>query len=128
MKIDFDGEEYHYDFNNIDVESAIVIKEKTDWGLKTWAAKLDEWEPLAWQMFYWVMLRQSGIHQEPLQDNIAVVKLITAVNTAWANEVEATRKAEASRPKGPPASSSRSAKTTSKMPTSEATVAGTSSS
>jgi hypothetical protein len=66
VRIEWDSKTYDYDPTRIDVATAMAIREHSKtfagepWGLRTWASRVDEWDPVAVQLLLWAVKRQAG--------------------------------------------------------------------
>lgn len=60
LEIEWDGQEYGYDPEEIDMPTATTIKDHTGWGLKTWSKEVDEMNPIALNALLYAIKRQNG--------------------------------------------------------------------
>jgi hypothetical protein len=92
MLIRYEGADYTYDPRLLDVATAVIIKNLSDWGLKTWSAKVDDWDPLAVQLLLWAVKRQNNINVEPLADTSWYIPVfMEAWDAAWQEELRRRR-------------------------------------
>lgn len=82
MLVEFEGEEYTLDIEDIDVSQATLIKVKTGFNLLEWQAKLEEGDVDAMKALYWLMRDQSGKRVNYEQVNFKIVKFATAIQAA----------------------------------------------
>lgn len=60
FEINWEGVDYAYNPEEIDMETAIVIKAETTWGLATLSKEVDDIHPLALQALFFAIRRQNG--------------------------------------------------------------------
>lgn len=88
MVIHFDGKDYQFDPEEIDVRQAMVIKVKTGLNLLQWQAALEQADVDAIKALYWLMLAQNGVAADIDMVNFKLVKLMNAFNDAQKAEGE----------------------------------------
>jgi len=123
--IHVDGTDYAYDPQLIDVKAAFVIRERAGWGIRTWSQKCDDWDPLALQLLYWLMLRQNGKETDPATIDFSVVEFGEAVTAASLEWIKAEAEAEALRAGRPKARKRATGATQRTMRTSSTTGTST---
>lgn len=95
MHINYDGKEYTFDLEEIDVRQAGIIKDKCGLTLMGLEAGLSEGDPAALRAVYWLMLCQNEEKADIEQVNFKIVKFARAVDAASTTEDD-----EAEAPKG----------------------------
>jgi hypothetical protein len=82
MVIDYDGQEYRLDIDEITVSQAMLLKVKTGFSLMQWQAKLEEADVDALKFLYWLMVDQSGKRVNFESIDFKIVKFAQAVQAA----------------------------------------------
>jgi hypothetical protein len=60
LRIEWEGKEYAYDGDKLDMPTAEEIQALTGWGLRTWDERLKDVDPVAVKCMYFAVLRQNG--------------------------------------------------------------------
>ena len=95
MKIDYDGKQYEFDLDEIDVSQATTIKRKFGLTLLSLESGLREGDPDALRCIYWLMLTQAGERVNIDNVNFKIVKFANAIQQANIREAEAAEAEEA---------------------------------
>ena len=99
MKNSYDGTDYDFDLDEIDVVQATLIKRKFDLNLLTLEQGLRQGDPDALRCIYWLMLSQNGTHMNVDNVSFKVVKFANAVQKASLKEQEEAELKAAEDPK-----------------------------
>lgn len=59
--IEFEGQTFEYDWQ-VNARQAMVIKDGTGWGLRTFDRLVDDWDPVAAKWHWWLLNDKNGIH------------------------------------------------------------------
>jgi hypothetical protein len=86
MIVNYDGEEYKLDLDELDLAEAMVIKVKTSMSLMKFQAGLEEMDPDALRALYWLMMKQNGKAVDIDRVNFKVSKFASAVTEAQKEE------------------------------------------
>lgn len=121
MLIQWDGHDYQYDPRAIDVKTAMVIKDRTGWGMRTWEKQIDDGDPLALQLLLWAIKGQNDEPCDPSQLNFSMSDFYGEINRAAVAELSEQIKAEEAKSGKAPAAKGRRARTAKPTPTSSTT-------
>jgi hypothetical protein len=88
MIVEFEGNSYTLDVEEIDVRQAMVIKVKTGYNLLQWQAALEQADVDAIKALYWLMLAQNGTAADIDLINFKVLKFAQAVKAAQKSGVD----------------------------------------
>lgn len=88
MIVKYDGREYTFDPEEIELKQAMVIKGKTGYNLLQWQAALEQGDPDALRAMYWLMLTQSGEVADMDLVNFKIVRFAEALRQAQETEGE----------------------------------------
>lgn len=102
MNIEFEGESYTLDLDEIDVSEARTIKRQTGMSLIKFQEGIYEVDPDSLILAYWLMMKQSGKPAvDPQKVNFKIVKFSNAIVDAIVREkaeAEEHEKAEEANP------------------------------
>lgn len=94
MKVNYDGHEYEFDLDEIDVNQACIIKAKCNLTLMSLEAGLMQADPHALKAIFWLMLVQSGDTNADIDRiNFKIVKFANALQEATKAEEAAEKEA-----------------------------------
>ena len=102
MHITYEGKEFTFDLDDVDLTQASIIYDKCGLTLLGLETGLYEGHPAALRAVYWLMLCQSGEVVDIDRVNFKIVKFAKAVDAAA--EAEAPADAEPEDPKEPESS------------------------
>lgn len=86
MKINYDGREYNFDLEEIDLTQATIIKDKYGLTLMGLEEGLMNGDPAVLRSLYWVMLAQNGEPDDIERVNFKIVKFAKALDKAGTEE------------------------------------------
>lgn len=109
MKVEYDGQEYTLDLDEIDVKQARTMQTHAGLTLGTLGEKLNDMDTDAMTAVFWLMLQQSGKGMPFDQVNFKVIPFATAIGEAFEAEQEAEK--AAAKAAGKPAKSGPKAAT-----------------
>lgn len=103
MNISYEGKDYAFDLDEIDVDQATLIKRKFNLNLLGLEAGLREGDPDSLRAIYWLMLAQNGERANIDNVKFKIVKFSNAIQTANLQEIEKAEAEAAADPKEPAA-------------------------
>ena len=89
MLVTFEGKEYNFDIEALDLSEARTIKRQTGLTLRALMTGLEEMDPDALAALYWLMQKQNGIAADPNKVNFPLLKFAEALIAAFEAESEA---------------------------------------
>ena len=92
MLVNFEGVEYQFDLEALDLSEARYIKNVTGFSVGKLLQGLAEVDPDATAAAYWLMLKQNGQTQDMRKMNFPVLKFAEVLNEAF--DAEEAAKAE----------------------------------
>lgn len=103
MQIEFEGESYTLDLDEIDVSEARTIKRQTGLSLFDFQQGIYNVDPDALILAYWLMMKQSGKTAiDPQKVNFKIVKFSNAITEATLRERAEEKAREEANPTGEP--------------------------
>jgi hypothetical protein len=99
MKVSYDGTDYEFSMDDLDVAQATTIKRKYQFSLLSLEDGLKEGDVDALRCVYWLMLAQNGVRQNIDNVNFKVVPFINALQKATADEAAARADTDEESPK-----------------------------
>lgn len=88
MLVQFEGADYAFDLEALDVSEARYIKRVTGFTIKALLTGLQELDPEALVALYWLMRKQNGTVEDMSKVNFKVIKFGEALEAAFDAEAE----------------------------------------
>lgn len=89
MLVNFEGKDYTFDIEALDVSEARTIKRQTGLTVRKLMDGLEDLDPDAMVALYWLMLKQNGTMTDPNKVNFPLLKFGEALAEAFDRESEA---------------------------------------
>lgn len=97
MLVQFDGTDYQFDLDEVDLAEARFIKRQSGLSLLKFQEGVVESDPDCLALAFWLMKKQSGTVVDPHKVNFKVGRFSIALAEAFQREIE-RREAEAANP------------------------------
>ena len=100
MLVQFDGNDYQFDLDEVDLPEARYIKRETGLSLLKFQEGVIESDPDCLALAYWLMMKQNGTIIDPRKVNFKIGKFSLALGEAYQREIARREAEELNPPKG----------------------------